>query len=110
MKGKCAIALEGGHAVTELTVTGTCGHRNNDTSVHFWLILNTSIALSFRFYVLSITCARKQMFCPGLEITFIDKVGGEEHKWYYEDGLKDYLAEGVRDTPYCLKNRMLASS
>ena len=38
----------------------------------------------------------KAVLCPGLEITFTDKVNGNEYKWLYEDGLKDYLAEGVK--------------
>lgn len=31
-----------------------------------------------------------------LEIIFTDKVNNNEHRWLYEDGLKDYLAEGVK--------------
>ncbi|GAL13071.1 topoisomerase IV subunit B [Vibrio astriarenae] len=41
----------------------------------------------------------KAVLCPGLEITFSDKVNGKEHRWLYEDGLKDYLAEGVKGYP-----------
>ncbi|MEC4606581.1 hypothetical protein VST22_26790, partial [Bacillus paranthracis] len=43
-------------------------------------------------------CA-KAVLCPGLEITLTDKVNGKDYKWYYEDGLKDYLAEGVKGYP-----------
>ncbi|WP_435248495.1 DNA topoisomerase IV subunit B [Vibrio sp. nBUS_14] len=90
------IALEGGHAVTELTVIGTCGHRNSGTSVHFWPDPKYFDSSKFSVLRLVNNLRAKAVLCPGLEITFIDKVGGEEHKWYYEDGLKDYLAEGVK--------------
>ncbi|MCL4115509.1 UNVERIFIED_CONTAM: hypothetical protein GTU68_066322 [Idotea baltica] len=93
------IALEGGHAVTELTVTGTCGHRNSGTSVHFWPDPKYFDSSKFSVLRLINNLRAKAVLCPGLEITFIDKVGGEEHKWYYEDGLKDYLAEGVKALP-----------
>ncbi|MEZ8792805.1 DNA topoisomerase IV subunit B [Vibrio splendidus] len=90
------IALEGGHAVTDLTVTGTCGHRNTGTTVHFWPDPKYFDSSKFSVLRLINNLRAKAVLCPGLEITFIDKVGGEEHKWFYEDGLKDYLAEGVK--------------
>ena len=40
----------------------------------------------------------KAVLCPGLEITFTDKVNDKEYRWFYEDGLKDYLTEGVKDS------------
>ncbi|MEZ8744504.1 MULTISPECIES: DNA topoisomerase IV subunit B [Vibrio] len=90
------IALEGGHAVTDLIVTGTCGHRNTGTTVHFWPDPKYFDSSKFSVLRLINNLRAKAVLCPGLEITFVDKVGGEEHKWFYEDGLKDYLAEGVK--------------
>ncbi len=100
------IAFEGGDAVTELSVTGTCGMRNTGTSVHFWPDAKYFDSPKFSSLRLVNNLRAKAVLCPGLEIIFSDKVNNEEHKWFYEDGLKDYLAEGVKgyevlpDLPY----------
>ncbi|MPW36881.1 DNA topoisomerase IV subunit B [Vibrio sp. B1Z05] len=90
------IAFENGDKVEELSVVGTCGKRNSGTSVHFWP--NTKYFDSGNFSVSRLinNLRAKAVLCPGLEITLQDKVNGKEHKWYYESGLKDYLAEGVK--------------
>ncbi|MDN3615206.1 MAG: DNA topoisomerase IV subunit B [Vibrio gallaecicus] len=90
------IAFEGGVTVTDLTVTGTCGHRNTGTSVHFWPDAKYFDSAKFSVIRLINNLRAKAVLCPGLEITFSDKVNGDEHQWFYEDGLKDYLAEGVK--------------
>ncbi|GAD88194.1 DNA topoisomerase IV subunit B [Vibrio halioticoli NBRC 102217] len=90
------IAFENGDKVEELSVVGTCGKRNSGTSVHFWP--NTKYFDSGNFSVSRLinNLRAKAVLCPGLEITLQDKVNSKEHKWYYESGLKDYLAEGVK--------------
>ncbi|MCG9631940.1 MULTISPECIES: DNA topoisomerase IV subunit B [Vibrio] len=90
------IAFENGVAVTDLTVTGSCGLRNSGTSVHFWPDAKYFDSSKFSVLRLVNNLRAKAVLCPGLEITFSDKVNNEEHKWFYEDGLKDYLAEGVK--------------
>jgi topoisomerase-4 subunit B len=90
------IAFENGNTVSDLTVTGTCGLRNTGTSVHFWSDAKYFDSAKFSVLRLVNNLCAKAVLCPGLEITFSDKVNNEEHKWFYEDGLKDYLAEGVK--------------
>lgn len=89
------IAFEHGDKVSDLTVVGTCGRRNRGTSVHFWP--DTSYFDSPKFSVTRLinNLKAKAVLCPGLEIVFKDKVNDKEHQWCYEDGLKDYLLEGV---------------
>ncbi|KOO07795.1 DNA topoisomerase IV subunit B [Vibrio hepatarius] len=93
------IAFENGVTVSDLKVTGTCGHRNTGTAVHFWPDSKYFDSAKFSAIRLVNNLRAKAVLCPGLEITFSDKVNNEEHKWYYEDGLKDYLAEGVKGYP-----------
>ncbi|GAM55059.1 topoisomerase IV subunit B [Vibrio ishigakensis] len=93
------IAFEHGNKVQELEVTGTCGKRNSGTSVHFWPDAKYFDSANFSVSRLVNNLRAKAVLCPGLEITFSDKVNGKEHKWYYESGLKDYLAEGVKGYP-----------
>ncbi|MGR5119585.1 DNA topoisomerase IV subunit B [Vibrio astriarenae] len=93
------MAFENGNKVEELTVTGTCGRRNKGTSVHFWPDASYFDSANFSATRLVNNLRAKAVLCPGLEITFSDKVNGNEHRWLYEDGLTDYLAEGVKGYP-----------
>jgi topoisomerase-4 subunit B len=36
------------------------------------------------------------VLCPGLTIKFLDKNTGIKLEWCYEDGLKDYLIDAVK--------------
>ncbi len=90
------MAFENGNKVEELTVTGTCGRRNKGTSVHFWPDASYFDSANFSVTRLINNLRAKAVLCPGLEITFTDKVNNKDYKWFYEDGLKDYLAEGVK--------------
>ena len=90
------IAFEHGDKVSDLTVIGTCGRRNSGTSVHFWPEAKYFDSPNFSVSRLISNLRAKAVLCPGLEITFTDKVNDKEYRWYYEDGLKDYLAEGVK--------------
>ncbi|GLT15100.1 DNA topoisomerase IV subunit B [Vibrio algivorus] len=93
------IAFENGNKVSELEVTGTCGRRNTGTSVHFWPDASYFDSGNFSVSRLVNNLRAKAVLCPGLEIEFIDKVNDKTHKWLYEDGLKDYLVEGVKGFP-----------
>ncbi|PWI31989.1 DNA topoisomerase IV subunit B [Vibrio albus] len=90
------IAFEHGDKVSDLTVTGTCGRRNKGTSVHFWPDAQYFDSANFSVSRLINNLRAKAVLCPGLEITFTDKVNGNDYRWFYEDGLKDYLAEAVK--------------
>ena len=93
------IAFENGNKVSELEVTGTCGRRNTGTSVHFWPDTSYFDSGNFSVSRLVNNLRAKAVLCPGLEIEFIDKVNDKTHNWFYEDGLKDYLVEGVKGYP-----------
>ncbi|KFK57255.1 DNA topoisomerase IV subunit B, partial [Vibrio vulnificus] len=75
---------------------GTCGRRNRGTSVHFWPDTKYFDSPNFSVTRLVNNLRAKAVLCPGLEITFSDRVNGKEHQWLYQDGLKDYLIEGVK--------------
>lgn len=90
------IAFESGNTASPLTTVGTCGVRNTGTSVHFWPDAKYFDSSKFSVLRLVNNLRAKAVLCSGLEITFSDKVNGDEYKWLYEDGLNDYLAEGVK--------------
>ncbi|OZS45344.1 DNA topoisomerase IV subunit B [Photobacterium sanguinicancri] len=90
------IAFENGDKVSELEVIGTCGRRAKGTSVHFWPDGSYFDSPKFSATRLKSNLKAKAVLCPGLEIVFTDKNTDETIRWCYEDGLKDYLAEGVK--------------
>lgn len=90
------IAFENGNKVSELEVTGTCGRRNTGTSVHFWPDASYFDSGNFSASRLINNLRAKAVLCPGLDVEFIDKVNDKTYQWHYEDGLKDYLMEGVK--------------
>ncbi|WP_068545885.1 DNA topoisomerase IV subunit B [Thalassotalea crassostreae] len=89
------MAFENGEKVQELTVVGEVGKRNTGSRVRFWP--DASYFDSFKFSVskLKHILKAKAVLCPGLNIKFNDKVGGEKHQWCYQNGLKDYLTEAL---------------
>ncbi|WP_299595126.1 DNA topoisomerase IV subunit B [uncultured Microbulbifer sp.] len=86
------IGFQNGDKVSDLEVVGECGKRTTGTSVRF--LPNPSYFDSYKFSVprLRHLLRAKAVLCPGLNVTFINEQDGESDQWYYEDGLKDYLA------------------
>ncbi|MEQ3659855.1 MAG: DNA topoisomerase IV subunit B [Glaciecola sp.] len=101
------MAFENGDKVEELRVVDTCGKRNTGTSVHFWPDASYFDSPKFSVSMLLHVLRAKAVLCPGLKIRFDDKVSKETTEWYYEDGLRDYLYQSVKeyitlpdDTPF----------
>ncbi|WP_305842278.1 DNA topoisomerase IV subunit B [Photobacterium leiognathi] len=90
------IAFENGDKVSELEVIGTCGRRAKGTRVHCWPDAKYFDSAKFSVSRLKSNLKAKAVLCPGLEIVFTNKITDETIRWCYEDGLKDYLAEGVK--------------
>ncbi|MGL5775041.1 MAG: ATP-binding protein, partial [Aeromonas veronii] len=90
------IAFERGEKVQELTITGTCGRRNTGTRVRFWPQPSYFDSPRFSVTKLEHLLKAKAVLCPGLTIKFLDKNTGIKFEWCYEDGLKDYLVDAVK--------------
>ncbi len=91
------IAFENGDKVEELAVIDSCGKRNTGTRVHFWP--NPQYFDSSKFSVTKLlhVLRAKAVLCPGLNIKFEDKINKETHNWCYQDGLQDYLTQGLKE-------------
>jgi topoisomerase IV subunit B len=90
------IAFEQGDKVEDLHVTGTCGRRNTGTRVRFWPDARFFDSAKFSVTRLTYLLKAKAVLCPGVEIKFNDRVNKTQTRWYYEDGLTDYLMESVK--------------
>lgn len=96
-----------GFKASELEVIGTVGRRNTGTSVRFWPDGKYFDSARFSVSRLKHILKAKAVLCPGLTIKFSDKNTGETLEWFYEDGLRSYLADAVSEwerlpeEPFC---------
>lgn len=96
-----------GYKASELEVIGTVGRRNTGTSVRFWPDGKYFDSARFSVSRLKHVLKAKAVLCPGLTIKFNDKNTGETLEWFYEDGLRSYLADAVSEwerlpeEPFC---------
>lgn len=93
------MAFENGDKVTELDITGSVGKRNTGTNIRFWPDPKYFDSAKFSALKMTHLLRAKAVLCPGLKITFKNLVDNDEQSWYYEDGLRDYLVEAVRELP-----------
>ncbi len=91
------IAFKDGHKFSELQQVGEVGKRNTGTTVRFWPDPQFFDSPKFSVPRLKHVLRAKAVLCPGLRIKFNDEVNGEQHEWYYEDGLKDYLLDELQN-------------
>ncbi len=91
------IAFEHGNKVSELAITGTVGKRNTGTRVRFWPVPSYFDSPKFSVSRLLHVLKAKAVLCPGLDIRFEDKVNQQQYQWCYQEGIRDYLSEAVKD-------------
>jgi topoisomerase IV subunit B len=91
------MGFSNGDKATDLEVIDTCPKRQTGTTVKF--LPNPIYFDSPKFSVsrLRHVLRAKAVLCPGLKVTFLDEQTGEKDEWYYEDGLKDYLAGATQE-------------
>lgn len=91
------IAFENGDKAEDLSIVDSCGKRNTGTTVRFWPDPVYFDSAKFSVTKLLHVLRAKAVLCPGLRIKFDNKIAKETHEWYYEDGLRDYLYQSVKD-------------
>jgi topoisomerase-4 subunit B len=101
------IAFANGDKVSDLSVVDTCGKRNTGTTVRFWPDPQYFDSAKFSVSKLLHILRAKAVLCPGLRIRFDNKNTKESTEWYFEDGIRDYLHQSVKefvtlpdDTPF----------
>ncbi len=75
-----------------LDVIGSVGKKNTGTRVHFWPDAKYFDTPKFNPRALRHLLRAKAVLCPGLTVRLIDEATGERDEWYFENGLRDYLA------------------
>ena len=94
-----SMTFAGGEKKTELVVVGSCGKRNTGTALTFTPDSQYFDSVNFSVSRLRHGLRAKAVLCPGLRVKFKDEKKDETEEWYFEDGLKDYLADATIDFP-----------
>jgi topoisomerase-4 subunit B len=94
---KYAISFNNGRKASELKNIGTVGIRNTGSMVRFWPDEQYFDSVKISLPRLKHVMRAKAVLCPGLTVSFSNKLTGETDSWYFEDGLRDYLVENLSD-------------
>lgn len=93
------IVFESGNKITDLHVTGTCSKRDTGTRLRFWPDEQFFDSAKFSVSRLMHILKAKAVLCPGIEVSFKNRINHTEKFWCYENGLSDYLLESVSGYP-----------
>jgi len=86
------ILFADGNKTSDLAVIDSCGQRNTGTILRFWPDASYFDSAKFSVSRLRHVLRAKAVLCGGLTMSFHDENTNESEEWFYEDGLKDYLA------------------
>ena len=103
------MTFAGGNKKTELEVIDSCGKRNTGTAITFQPDARYFDSINFSVSRLRHVLRAKAVLCPGLRVKFTEEKTGETDEWYYEDGLRDYLADATIDYPVIPENPYVGS-
>ena len=89
-----------GDPAQPLTEVGSVGKRNTGTRLRFWPDPKYFDSPKFSVPRLRHLLRAKAVLCRGLTVELVDVSSGERERWYYEDGLADYLRGMLADLQY----------
>ncbi len=84
-----------GEKTSKLRSIGKVAAGETGTSICFWPEPKYFDNAKFSVSALKHTLRAKAVLCPGLTVTFYDEAKKDTCRWYYEEGLKTYLSEGL---------------
>ncbi|MDI9817643.1 MULTISPECIES: DNA topoisomerase IV subunit B [unclassified Legionella] len=89
------MAFANGDKLQELHEVGTTRKRDTGTIIRFWPNAKYFDTTKFSIKQLTHVLRAKAVLCPGLSMTFINKLTNEQVSWCYEKGLADYLRQSL---------------
>lgn len=93
------MAFADGERVSPLEVIGKVGKQNSGTTLRFWPDPKYFDSVKYSLPRLKHILRAKAVLCPGLQVRLHVEAGDEKLEWCYADGLRDYLAGELGDTP-----------
>lgn len=99
------MAFANGDKQLELNECGVVKKRETGTTIRFWPNVKYFDSPRVSVKQLMHVLRAKAVLCPGLSMTFINKVTNEQTDWCFEKGLVDYLNQSLPsdyfpDTPF----------
>ncbi|MEW6353150.1 MAG: DNA topoisomerase IV subunit B [Pseudomonadota bacterium] len=93
------MAFAGGDKTSKLKDIGATAKNNTGTTVRFWPDAKFFDTVKFSVPRLKHVLRAKAVLCPGLYVKFTDEASGESEEWRYEEGLKAYLLDELKNVP-----------
>lgn len=92
-----AMSFSGGERRAHLAEMGKVGRQNSGTAIRFTPDPQYFDTVKLAVPRLKHLLRAKAVLCPGLTMTLVDELNSERSEWYFEDGLKAYLATAMPD-------------
>lgn len=93
------MSFKDGHRAKKLSVKDEVGKRNTGTMINFTPNPKYFDSPKFSVSRMKHLLRAKAVLCPGLKVIFTDETASKNtegtFEWYYEDGVKDYLASAL---------------
>jgi topoisomerase-4 subunit B len=96
------MAFAHGEKTSELETLGSVPKSRSGTTLQFWPEAHYFDSPKISLGKLKHLLRAKAVLCAGLTVELHDEASGESCRWYYEDGLRDYLRgelDGVEALP-----------
>lgn len=94
------ITFAHGEKTSPLKVIGKTDKKDTGTSVRFWPEAKYFDSPKFSIPQLKYALRAKAVLCPGLHVEFKDEQSDETVEWYYEEGLKAYLEDALKEVEH----------
>ena len=104
-----SITFNDGEKKEELRQIGEVGARNSGTTIRFKPNSSYFETTEVQIRHLKHLLKAKAVLCPGLTIEFFHEKKSERIKWFYEDGLRGYLAESAEGLDLILEESILCT-
>ncbi len=92
-----ALSFANGDPDSPLQVVGSVGKKNTGTRLRFWPDAKYFDSPKLSMPRLRHVLRAKAVLCPGLTVTLWDESSNATERWYYENGLRDYLRSQLAD-------------
>ena len=91
------MSFANGEKKTDLEVVRDVGKRNTGTTIRFWPDPKYFDSINISLPRLKHLLRAKAVLSSGLLVRLHDEKSGEKTEWQYEDGIKSYLKDSLRD-------------
>ncbi len=100
---KYEMKFENGLKVSDLKIVDKCSKNDTGTTIHFYPNENYFDNKDFSVKALMHLLKAKAVLCKGLSISFYNELDDESHKWFFENGIVEYLKANLNEADLIIK-------